>query len=246
MKKLTGYLAGKQSDAKWNWAKRNNIHLDLELPGNYQLDTPKYWDHVIPESTSLNIISHGGYGNWDVSVNHYIIDAIQSSAVLIAYIECTTAYGTIAEIGYASALHIPCLIFFDVIEDIYRPDEIKLDAYEELCAKFGVDPQMPLPPEIETSINAQIGNIENKLPRKEIQDFVDTYWLVSLFPGVKIFLESAVDPREMVLRELRQYSSAYEPPTSKQLAYLRFLGVQQTPTTKLEAGQLIHAAKKAS
>lgn len=244
MKKLTGYLAGKQNDNKWNWAKKNNLYLDLELQGNYDLDRPKYWDHVIPERTSLDLISAKGYGGtWGESVNKYIIEAIQSSALLIAYIECTTAYGTIAEIGYASALQIPCLIFFDVIEDIYQPDEIRSDAYNELCAKFGVNPQIHLPPEIEASISAQMESIENNLPNERIQEFVDTYWLVSLFPCVKIFLESEVNPREMILRELRKCSSAYESPTPKQISYLRFLGVQQTPTTKLEAGQLIQAAK---
>ena len=243
MKKLTGYLAGKQSDDKWNWAKRNNIHLDLELQGNYDLDTPKYWDHVIPENTDLGLISGGGYGGtWGDSVNGYIIDAIKSSAVLIAYIECTTAYGTIAEIGYASALEIPCFVFFDVLENIYQPNKVMFNQYEQLCEKFGVDLQREdQPPQIAEAMD----QLENNLPREKTQEFVDTYWLVSLFPRVKVYLESEVNPREIILRELEKYSAAYEPPTSRQLSYLRFLGVRQTPTTKLEAGQLIHKAKEA-
>lgn len=248
MKKLKGYLAGKQNDDKWNWAKKHNIHLHLELQGDYNFDKPKYWNHVLPEDTDLETVWGAGFcGTWRDCVHDYIIDAIQSSDVLIAYINCTTAYGTIAEIGYASALGIPCFVFFDVPDDIYRPRGIMDDSYDRLCAEFGVDPLTGyIPSDIKSEFDKTINDLENNLPKDRIREFVDTYWLVSLFPNVEIWHNhDDLLPCAVILHKcLRNLSSIYDKPTSRQLSYLRALGVSRKPETKLEASELIRRAKK--
>ena len=48
-----------------------------------------------------------GYSN---CVENYVINKLHECDMLLAYINATDAYGTIAEIAYMSALQKPCLI----------------------------------------------------------------------------------------------------------------------------------------
>ena len=216
VKKLNAYLAGKHSGEKWTWMRSCGLDKDLNFQNASHETQGKYWDHLRPSDYTLRTISeHGLSGSWGENAIWNIIEPLQESNILIAYLSCTTSFGSIAEIGYASARGIPSFIFFDICSDVF--------------GKEGEDF------ETEDDYIRYIRFSEERKP------FVDTYWLVSLFPQVDIHCLQECSPRQVVLEYLRGISTQYESATEKQSAYLRSLGCYEEPLTKLEASELIQA-----
>jgi hypothetical protein len=60
---------------------------------------------------------HGSEALYDDDLSQSVADhcgrGIRSADVVVAYIDCTTAYGTLVELGYAKALNKPILLFLD-------------------------------------------------------------------------------------------------------------------------------------
>ncbi len=98
------YLAGKMSD--WRKGIVFPAHIDLSGPlldyrGHSETDGHKFEGH--------------GYDGGSLSREAVVKERmreISSSSLLFAFIENTTAYGTLAEIGYAYAKGIPIVIVF--------------------------------------------------------------------------------------------------------------------------------------
>ena len=95
----------------------------------------KKWD-VIPKHPMIEYVSSDGYNHsehlWAINigtpfgnnealrdgVNERCIDVIKASQVLFAYLDTPNSFGSIAEIAYASALNIPCIVLVNVSLDI--------------------------------------------------------------------------------------------------------------------------------
>ena len=216
MKKVNGYLAGKHNSEKWLWMRQCGLDKDIEFQNARHETEAKYWGHVRPGECALSSVATGGLdGNGKNVVKDSIIEPLQESEIVIAYFPCATSFGSIAEIGYASACNIPSFIFFDLPSDIFGED----------CYDF----------DTEAAYLNYLGSSEYKKGKS----FVDTYWLVSLFPAVRIYCLEECSPREVVLEYLQGISAAFEPATEKQCKYLRALGHREKPRTKLEASERI-------
>ena len=217
MKKVNGYLAGKHNSEKWLWMRKCGLDKDIEFQNAMHETQDKYWGHVRPRECSLSNVAAGGIdGNGRNVVIDNIIEPLQESEIVIAYLSCATSFGSIAEIGYASACNIPSFIFFDLPSEIFGADYYEFDTEDDYL------------------------NYLESPEYKKGDSFVDIYWLVSLFPAVRIYCLAKCSPREVVLEHLRGISTAFEPATEKQCKYLRALGHREKPRTKLEASERIH------
>ena len=205
MKRVKGYLAGKVNNRKWEWAKSHGltelIDFDDQHTSQRMAGDPKAWNHLHP--SRLKIGEMKGFGTYEC-VDDLIIRNLEAARVLVAYIECETSFGSIAEIGYASAQGIPVHMFFDVPIGYYDPDE---DSYVEG---------------------------EDKIR--------DTYWLCAMFPNVTPY-HADEGVRRIMLEYLQKVSTAYLPPTQKQLSYMRSLGIKDEVDTRMGAASLISKAK---
>ena len=136
------YLAGKMRGSKQSFAKRYlpKSHFEVLSSDAMDLLQDKAWGHTPPKIYGLECldISHS-----DENVQEYVIDLIEKSDMLVAYIETTDCYGTIAEIGYASALGKPCHIVFSKSLYTYahseppEPEELRMavtDAFWLVCS----------------------------------------------------------------------------------------------------------------
>lgn len=217
MKKVNGYLAGKHNSEKWLWMRQCGLDKDIDFQNASHETQGKYWNHARPGDQNLRYIAADGFsGTWSQDLEDNIIVPLQGSEIVIAYLSCATSFGSIAEIGYASALNIPSFIFFDLPSDVFGKIYEDFDTHDDY-----------------------INYHESPECNKGIA-FVDTYWLVSLFPAVRVYCLEECSPREVVLEYLQGISTAFEPATEKQYKYLRSLGHREKPRTKLEASERIH------
>ena len=214
MKKVNGYLAGKHNSDKWSWMRQCGLDKDIDFQNASHETQNKYWGHIRPGGENLRYIAANEF-DWSSDVKGNIIAPLQESKIVIAYLSCATSFGSIAEIGYASALNIPSFIFFDLSSDAFGKSRGDFDTDDDYI------------------------NYDESPECKKGIPFVDTYWLVSLFPAVRIYCVEECSPREVVLEYLQGISTAFEPATEKQCKYLLALGHREKPRTKLEASERI-------
>ena len=99
--KPTVYLAGKVKGGKWNFSTSLMNSKDFNFCAS---DDSNQEDHC----RSVEV-----FGYEKDEVREMCNDQILSSDILIAYIDSCDAYGTIAEIAYASANGINCYVFLE-------------------------------------------------------------------------------------------------------------------------------------
>jgi hypothetical protein len=196
------YLAGKVKGPKWqiaeatpwvNWVASDSANLPVKVHDSYGI--PGCWCYITEGQ------------QW--GVEEHVIDPISSSRGLVAYLDDPTAYGTIAEIAFASALGLPVLLICRTPSSRDSDDEDWDDDYETTVGLH----------------NAYW--LVSCFPGVELHE-------VSDIPGaIKAVHGRYPDPRAYLDRW------RLEVPTDKQLAFLAELGCPTVPRTKIEAGELI-------
>jgi hypothetical protein len=97
------YLAGKVKGPKWqiaeatpwvSWVASDSADLPIKVHDSYGI--PGCWCYLTESQQWV--------------VEEYVIDPIRSSYGLVAYLDDPTAYGTVAEVAFASALGLPVLL----------------------------------------------------------------------------------------------------------------------------------------
>jgi hypothetical protein len=81
------------------------------------------------------------------AVEEYALEPIRQSDMLVAYLNCATSFGSIAEIAYAAAFGIPCRVYVEGAdawkgghgtEEEHRIADALGDAYWFVCSIPGV------------------------------------------------------------------------------------------------------------
>ena len=123
---LNVYLAGKMNGNKNIFANTHNLHNMSRVISSDEMDNlePKAWNHTPPKEYGLQFCES------NYAVDNYVISPIDHCDMVLAYLDASDAYGTIAEIAYASGLgkHITVIIEDDIIDK----DE-STDAYWLVC-----------------------------------------------------------------------------------------------------------------
>ena len=92
------YLAGKVSGAKWEIAK----YIEKDLAYFHASDGGNHSEH------EWGCAYYGLSEYDDTNMRDFVFDSIESSKLLIAYLDTPDSFGSIAEIAWASAHKIPC------------------------------------------------------------------------------------------------------------------------------------------
>ena len=186
--RLQIYLAGKVNGDKWKFAKDYQLHIIADYFSSDAMDTieGKHWCHTPPADRGLDWVGESGSGEPWHPVMEYIINQLHACDLLLAYLDTSDAYGTIAEIAYVSALGKPCVVVFTA------PIEGERWYDPTLFADAG---------DISDSEFQQI--LEDQ---KKYCPATDAYWLVSCFPNVYTFREeSTFNLKGAILSSLKEH-----------------------------------------
>ena len=181
--RLQVYLAGKVNGEKWQFAKNYKLHTIADYFSSDKMDTieGKYWNHTPPAVCGLDWIRESGSGESYHPVMEYIIEQLHVCDLLLAYLDTSDAYGTIAEIAYVSALQKPSVVVFKAPiagellyydqhgQRVYNADQLDPEYREKLARSDFGDPE--------------------ELDIAKACPATDAYWLVSCFPHVHTFRE---------------------------------------------------------
>ena len=239
MKKATGYLAGKHSVDKWNWMRECGIDKDIDFQNARHESKSESWGHVRPGDYSLAFVDSKAHeGKW--TVEKLIIDPITQSDILIGYFNSSDSYGSIAEIGYAAALEIPCILFFDIPEsDWYgtrarESAQIGIESNRKYLDPYWLVSLFPF---------VSISRVQNGVAICQNYYFDSEHDFDDPLPFDSEI--EAIHARQLIITRLAEKLPSYEPATSKQIQYLQHLGdMESKPLTKLEAGERIARLKK--
>ena len=165
--RLQVYLAGKVNGAKWEFAEHHKLNRIADYFSSDSMDTleTKAWNHVPPSKNGLSWVDA------HYPVQEYVIKQLHNCDLLVAYLDTSDAYGTIAEIAYTSALEKPCVVVLAAPiegETLYDPN---------LYADAGDIPDSEFQQILEDG--------------KKYCAATDAYWLVCCFPNVYTVRESA-------------------------------------------------------
>ena len=184
------YLAGKVKGAKWHFAERQNLSRIADYFSSDAMDDldDKAWNHTPPNTMGLDWV---GCSSGASVVEECVINKLRESDLLIAYLDTSNAYGTIAEIAYVSALGKPCIVIFALQiegETLHRPED-----YEGAG-------EMP-----EDSFQAILNAPVDNHGRHPDCLATDAYWLVSCFPNVDTYRETDnLNLNSVIMRALKR------------------------------------------
>ncbi len=128
------YLAGKVQGEKWNLIR----------------DIPRHIAHIYSSDGGNHSEHLSGMGLFELGIEDHkdfvkeeSLDGLDHSEAIVAYFDCPTSYGSIAELAWASAKGKDCYVF--VNEEHYEEEESYawpldsfFDAYWFVCAFPGV------------------------------------------------------------------------------------------------------------
>lgn len=198
--RLQVYLAGKVNGKKWQFAKDYKLHIIADYFSSDKMDTieGKYWNHTPPADCGLDWIDETCPGEEWHPVMEYIIDQLHACDLLLAYLDTSDAYGTIAEIAYVSALQKPSVVVFKAPiagELLYR------DRHGQRV--YDVD---QLDPEDREKLARSDLEYQAELDIAKACPATDAYWLVSCFPHVHTFREEgSFNLNRIVLSTLKSH-----------------------------------------
>jgi very-short-patch-repair endonuclease len=179
------YLAGKVGGNKWKM-----------IPSSPKSE----WDASDGSGHSEH---RWGYGCYFLPVNKYLgesvmvecIERLESADILVAYLDCPSSFGSIAEIAYMSALGKPSILI------------IKLDqtphTHDDECYTFETE-------EGKRAFNCttEEGAIEEcNEPNHRLYD---AYWLVSCFPHVRCVVVRSAEEAKRIAQTLDTLESPIE------------------------------------
>lgn len=104
--KITVYIAGKVNGDKWK------LIDDLKKDSRFSFVASDGQNHSEHDygACMYDFTECNSGGVLDTSVRDFFHDQISKCDFLLAYLDCNTSYGSIAEIAWASAKGIPCKI----------------------------------------------------------------------------------------------------------------------------------------
>jgi len=140
MKQIKVYLAGKVAGKKWDIVPKNDDRFVFKAS-----DGSNHSEHF----TGLCLYDfnecNDKKGSYASLVKEDFIDQLKRSDLLLAYLDTTDSYGSIAEISYASAIGIPCIVIVKrksvPVEEIEHgmDEDGMFDAYYFVCSFPGVE-----------------------------------------------------------------------------------------------------------
>lgn len=124
VKPISVYLAGKIAGDKWKLVE----NLPTNIANIESSDGTNHSEHLT--GVAIFQLGHDFHKEY---VYDFAIKSIHNSDILIAYLDCATSYGSIAEIAYASAHGRPCHILVNC-DKYLEPEDDFFDAYWFICA----------------------------------------------------------------------------------------------------------------
>lgn len=130
------YLAGKMNcEGKKKFREKYLWWAEILTSDGLDSVEPKNWNHTPPKELGLGWNSVDNEADW-APVNEHVIQPIQESDVVVAYISESTAYGTIAEIGFAAGTGKPVFVY---APELMHGEADRDITYDDECCEIRCD-----------------------------------------------------------------------------------------------------------